>query len=615
MRRYEADDLKTLSSGEAMRTKVGMYLSANLQEAINLGLRELIVNAQDEYEVYKPRNAHIKIVLNTQEKTISVEDNLRGIPVGVREDGINSLEAAFLLPHSGAKHKEGVYSSAIGTNGIGNKIVCHTAEWLNAIVTREGKQYKIGFKSDDKGAYISEPIKEVPWDKNESGTYIQYKPDSRVYGNIFIDVEKLEETLEEMSLFTKELRITLNVDGEVKTFYSKYGLVDGLKNELAISKPFSYFYDDPSCQVELALQWVQKGGEVKGYANGLYMPDGGAFMTSFKTALTRQFNILSENKFEGAKIRNCLDGFCSVKVKVGQFTNQQKTALANPETREPVSKAVGECLREFVEKNEEVFNSIVTMLGKIEKAELAAERARVAVMESTKEIERTSRKKVFASDKLKDASKLGKDSILLLVEGKSAAASMINARDHEKYGVLALRGKVINALSNEEEKIYNNEEVKIFLSAMGINPNNYKSNKLRYGQAAICVDSDSDGFHISLLIISLIHKLAPQFLKEGRLLWLRAPLFRVSNNRGKYYYYSNEELSKGAKGIQTRFKGLGELSTEDTKISMFSKEYQRLDPIQYSDDGIKRLEELMGKEVTYRKDFVLNQIDFSELER
>ena len=126
---YTANDIVSLSPGRAFREKIGMYLSADRQEAINLGLRELIVNVQDEYEVFKPANPELTITLDSTTRIIKVSDNMRGIPVGIRNDGINSLTAAFLIPHSGGKHTEGVYSSAVGINGEGNKIVCHTAEW------------------------------------------------------------------------------------------------------------------------------------------------------------------------------------------------------------------------------------------------------------------------------------------------------------------------------------------------------------------------------------------------------------------------------------------------------------------------------------------------------
>ena len=611
---YTEKDLITLQAGEAFRLKIGMYLSADLQEAINLGLRELIVNAQDEYEVYKPKNAYVKICLNTKERTISVEDNLRGIPVGQREDGENSLIAAFLLPHSGAKHNEGAYTSSVGVNGIGNKVVCHTAEWMRVLIRREGKAYKVNFKSADKGAFVDGALTTSPLtDKTLTGTYIKYKPDSRVYGNIFIDISQLKNMLTEMSLFARGLKIILDVDGTIEEFLSKNGLIDGLKNENAISKPFSYFYETPQCQVELALQWVQKGGSVKGYANGLYMPDGGAFMTAFKTSLTRQFNSLANSKFEGERIRSSLSGFCSVKVRVGQFTNQQKTALANPEAREPVSKAVAECLQQFSRDQAQVFENLIAMFTKIEKAEVAAERARIAVMQSTKEIERTQKKKVFESDKLKDATTLGKDSILLICEGKSAVGTLSQARDYEKYGLLEIRGKIINALSNPMDKIMDNAEVKLLFSALGVTPNEYKANKLRYGKVGIASDSDQDGNHIALLLLAFFAELLPEMLKEGRIYRLESPTHIVTNGIKHHYYYSTKDFTdKKINGITTLVKGLGELTADQAKESMFGIE-QRLIPFKWNGETDVFLRELMGSDIEPRKNYLFNHVDFSTI--
>ena len=496
MSNYSAKDIVTLSAGAAFRQKIGMYLSADRQEAINLGLRELIVNVQDEYEVYKPKNPLLSIELNTEKREIIVSDNMRGIPVGERPDGMNSLTAAFLLPHSGGKHEEGSYSSAIGINGEGNT-----------------------------GVEIIGTVE--PDEEPQTGTTIIYKPDKKVYGDIFIDIKSLRKMLQELSYFTKGLKILLVVDGKKETFLSNNGLIDGLSSEDALSRPFSYFYETNDCKVELALQWVSKKGNIKGYANGLYMPDGGAFISGFKSSLTRTFNSLSKGSFSGDQIRDVLDGFVSVKVRVGQFSNQAKTALANPEARTATSSAITNALKDFAIRRKGDFEKVVELLTKVEKAEKAAERARQQVMGAAKEIEKNQKKKVFHSDKLKDAEYLGENSILLLVEGNSAAASMAAARDISRYGILGLRGKLINCLSNSEEKIFKNEEIKLLLSALNITPGKYDTKKLRYGKVAICVDADSDGYHIGLLIMAALHYLCPQFIKEGRLLWLRSPLYIV----------------------------------------------------------------------------------------
>ena len=613
---YSANDLTTLSPGRAFREKIGMYLSADRQEAINLGLRELIVNVQDEFEVYKPEKPFLKIELFTKERKIRVSDNMRGIPCAVRNDGVNSLTAAFLLPHSGAKHKEGSYVSSVGINGEGNKVVCHTAKWLEVEVHRDGNIYFQRFESNEEGATPISDVKISKAKDSKTGTIITYVPDKAVYGDIFIDEESLKNMLREMSYFTKGLKIILIIDGKEQIFFSENGLIDGLKSENAIGKPFSYFYEDEDCKVELALQWVTKKGSIKGYANGLYMPDGGAFISSFKTSLTRTFNNLAKTKFVGEQIRDCLEGFVSVKVHVGQFSNQAKTALANKEAGTATSTAISSCLKDFYARRRGDFDKVIEILTKIAKAEAAAERARVQVLNAQKDIEKNQKRKVFASDKLKDAEFLGQDATLCLVEGLSAASSIAVSRDEKKYGILALRGKMINAFANDEEKIFQNEEIKLLLSAMNIVPNKYDSKKLRYGKVAILVDADSDGFSIGLLIMCALYKVAPQFIEEGRLCWIRSPLYIVKNKDKEEYYFTDEEFNKvrnKVKGIVQRNKGLGSLSAEQAHNSMFVPENQHIDTLIPNETTLPLLMSLMGKDSEPKHDFIFENLDFSEI--
>ena len=593
-----------------------MYLSADRQEAINLGLRELIVNVQDEYEVFKPKDALLRITLDSKTKIISVEDNMRGIPVGIRDDGMNSLTAAFLIPHSGGKHSEGAYSSAVGINGEGNKVVCHTAKWLEVTVKRDGKIWYQRFESTNEGATACEEVKTIGTCGSVTGTFIQYQPDQEVYGDVFIDIEKLRKMLQEISYFTIGLKIELIIDGKKETFMSKNGLIDGLDITHALSKPFSYFYETDDCKVELALQWVSKNGSIRGYANGLYMPDGGVFISQFKSSLTRTFNGLAKTKYTGDQIRDVLDGFVSVKVRMGQFSNQAKTALANKEAGTATSAAITNVLKDFAIRRKSDFDKVQELLLKVQKAEQAAERARRQVLDAVKDIEKNQKKKMFASDKLKDAEFLGENSTLLIAEGDSALGGLALGRDYTKYGIMAIRGKIINALSNPDEKVYNNEEIKLLLSALNIIPGKYDSKKLRYGKLAICTDADSDGYHIGLLIMAALAHLAPEFIKEGRLCWLRSPLYIVTNGKTESYYFTDEEFNaaKGKiKGEVQRNKGLGSLEPEQAKKSMFDPTYQRLDVMEYSEDAMNLLYDLMGEDVEPRREFIMQNVDFSEI--
>lgn len=193
---------------------------------------------------------------------------------------------------------------------------------------------------------------------------------------------------------------------------------------------------------------------------------------------------------------------------------------------------------------------------------------------------------------------------------------MAKARDYKKYGILAIRGKMLNALANPDEKIMDNDEIKLLLKAMNIVPGKYNSKKLRYGKIAICTDADSDGYHIGLLIMANLRKLAPQFLNENRLCWLRSPLYIVTSGKKESYYFTDAEFNEARssiKGTVQRAKGLGALTAEQAHNSMFTPEFQRMDTIIPTEESIQLLEELMGEDVTYRREYVFSKIDFSEI--
>lgn len=618
---YTANDIISLSAGRAFREKIGMYLSADRQEAINLGLRELIVNVQDEYEVFKPENPLLKIILDTQNKIITVEDNMRGIPVGVRDDGMNSLTAAFLVPHSGGKHEEGAYSSAIGINGEGNKVVCHTAEWLEVEVQRDNKIYKQRFDSTDEGATATTAV-EIIGKTQATGTKITYKPDPKVYGNIFIDIDSLRKMLQEISMFTIGLNIELWINKEKETFLSTKGLIDGLNKENALFKPFSYFYEDNDCKVELALQWVSKKGNIKGYANGLYMPDGGVFISSFKSSLTRTFNSLAKEKFSGDQIRNILDGFVSVKVKVGQFSNQAKTALANKEAGTATSTAISNALKEYQYGKPKEFEQIIELLRKITRAEAAADRVRKQVLEATKEISNVKKTRSILADKLKDCQIHGPNSgsVLAICEGDSALGALVQARPIDKVALIPIRGKIISALKHPDDEILKNEEVKAIFSALGCGfLNNYSSNKLNYQYVACATDSDADGENIACLLISLFWHLCPQLLAEGRFLWMRMPLFVLKYKDKTLYAFNDTEKNQliqkyGKPRELGRKKGIGENSPDETSQAVFGEHKRWEQLIIKNEKAFKQaIEMMMGLEVSGRKEFIMKNVDFSTI--
>lgn len=614
MSEYGIEDIKSLSFREGVRERIQMYLGSDDLEGTYQALKEIINNSTDE--ALAGYGNKIEITLDKNTNSITVRDYGRGVPFGIREDGENVLISIYSKSHTGGKFEEGAYKNASGLNGIGAKCVCLSSDNFTVRSFRDGKGAEAIFK---KGNFVS--YKEFDT-KEANGTFVSFNPDPEVFknGEIGYSYEKICNDIKDISYLYSGITFTISCGKEKKSFCAKNGIVDFVKENN--KKPLhqhiitNTVVDDNGDKVEIAFQWGDGKEEGYVFVNGLRCPEGGTPVTGAKGALTRTFNSLSGQSFDGDSIRDGLFYVINCSVSQPSFANQTKSKINNANLRTLASNAFSDALKLMKVKYANEFTTVVDLMKKIAKAEAAAERARQQVLNATKEIEKNQKKKVFASDKLKDAEFLGPNSTLLVCEGNSALGGMSQARDYKKYGLMAIRGKIINCLSNPEEKIFENEEIKLLLSAMNIVPGKYNASKLRYGKLAICTDADSDGYHIGLLIMAALQYLAPEFIKEGRLYWLRSPLYIVNNNGKESYYFTDEEFNKNKgkiKGEVTRAKGLGELPADTAHKSMFTEEYQRLDVISYDAVGIDLLVSLMGDDVKPRKEFIMKNIDFHEV--
>ena len=309
-------------------------------------------------------------------------------------------------------------------------------------------------------------------------------------------------------------------------------------------------------EAEIVMEWTNSRTE-KSYTftNGLENPNGGTSLTGTKTAITNFFKKKVKDEASPDILRKGLVYAISCKVPHPSFSDQTKGKVNNSELRGLCQRATGQMLEDFERKHKDEFEKILSLLMKEVKAELAADKARQAILNHEKEQKANEKKKLLNFDKLRDARKLGKDSILLCVEGNSAGGSMSIGRDPNRYGVLMFRGKAKNLLKSTIEEGLANEEVKLLLQALGITYGKpYNSDKLRYGRVALAVDGDFDGSHIGLLLMSMLQVLAPQFLQENRLFWLRAPICKVETKNKTYFYYNDEEFKTHPKGNITFFK-------------------------------------------------------------
>ena len=613
---YGINDIQSLSFKDGVRSRIQMYLGSDDLEGTYQAFKEIINNATDE--AIAGYGNKIEISVDEKLNAIRVRDYGRGVPFGMREDGENVLVSIYSKSHTGGKFEEGAYKNASGLNGIGAKCVCLSALWFDVFSARDGKAAHASFKKGELESYEE-------YDTTfQNGTIIEFSPDPEVFktGEIGYSYKKICEDIKNISYLYSGITFTITNQNtkEVQTYCAKNGIIDFIKdnNSKPLHKHIIYdsVTDTNGDKLEIAFQWGSGKEQSYVFVNGLLCSEGGSPITGAKTAITRTFNSLSKQNFGGDAIRGGLFYVINCSVSQPSFANQTKSKINNTNLRTLASNCFSNALKQMKVKYNEEFDSIVELLKKIAKAEAAAERARKQVLEATKDIEKNQKKKVFSSDKLKDAEFLGQNATLLIVEGDSAAGGIAKARDYKNYGILAIRGKILNCLAHPEEKIFQNEEIKLLCSAMNIVPGKYNSSKLRYGRIGICTDADSDGYHIGLLIMAALRYLAPEFLNEKRLCWLRSPLYIVKNGKNESYYFTDEEFNKvrgKLKGEVQRAKGLGALSVEQAHKSMFTPEFQRMDILEPDSDSLYMLEELMGSDVEPRKEFIFNKIDFSEI--
>lgn len=608
---YTANDIETLDFRSAIRKRIEMYLGSADNQGVLQCAREIISNCIDEAIMGYGNKITIEYFGNNR---LRVTDEGRGCPFGVREDGTEALEAIYMTAHSGGKFSDKTYQSVIGANGIGGKGVALSSDEFIVVSTREGKRATLKIKNGFKESFTIEDV-----NSSLHGTVVEYVPSQEVYRleTIKTDFEAIKTMCRDWSYLNKGITFILNnyETKEKVTYLSKGGLLDLIKDnaERAIhTNPAYYIIKEGNIECEVALMWTKGKERSFTFTNGLCQSEGGTSLTGVKTAITNFVKKQFKGEFDGDLARAGLIYAVSCKIPNPSFANQTKTKINNPELRGIAQRATGMALDTFMNRRPNDFKAVMDALATERKAEQAAERARRAVLEKVKEVNNAGKKAMIDVDKLADAENLGENAVLLLVEGKSAGGAMQRVRDPKKYGILKLRGKIINALSNDMDKVLQNEEVTLFLKATGINISNYRESKFRYGKVAICVDADDDGMHIACLIMALLYKFAPEFLKEGRLYWLHAPLFKVTSGKTVKYFYTEEQVkSAKATGTQQRFKGLGEMKDEDARC-MFDNN-QWLEQLVWDDSVAPLLEGLMGDNSQPKKDFVFSRINFEEI--
>jgi len=613
MDNYDINSIESLSFKDGVRMRIQMYLGTDDTEGIYQALKEVINNSTDE--ALMGFGNEITITVNEKENFVSVLDRGRGCPFGIRENGENVLVSIFSKGHTGGKFNNKSYTMASGLNGIGIKATCLSSEKFEAQSVRDGKVATVYF---EKGELINYREGET---KLPNGTYVRFKPDKEVFKNMSdgFTYKRICSEIQNVAYLNRGIHFIVINDAtnEKKEFYSENGIADFIMEKAKkplMKKPIIALKKDETDEVEIAFIWT--GGNEQSYVfvNGLFCSDGGAPITGAKTALTSTIKKKSGCDLDADLIRKGLIYAINCKVSSPSFSNQTKNKINNPNLRTLASQAFKEGLEEFFNSPESA--AIIEMIKKFQKAEKAADRAREAILSQHKEIEKELKKKIVLAEKLVDCKKHDENSMLFIVEGKSAKGAIVKARNAETTACFDLRGKLINALKNDEEKLAKNEEVKQLHIALGCGyGERFNIKKLRYGKIVLVADMDKDGFAINCLILTFLYYFYPQLIEAGKVYWGATPLYKVETSNKNYYAYNEKELKDLPKGDLTRLKGLGESTPQDFRDTICS-ETPRLIQFTMNDAAAaaKYFDILLGENIEERKKYIFENANFENLD-
>ena len=617
---YNADSIQVRDFRTAARATPGMYIGADGQDATFNCFLEILNNACDE--AIMGRGNEITVEVNDND--IKVIDKGAGVPHGKNKDTEEVLIEIYTSAHSSGKFDSTNYKRVRGMHGIGSSTVCVCSKVFEVWTRRDGGEWHLTF------------LDGIPQSKNaikirttkETGTTVYFEPDKSIFhlneDTPAFDKEKIKNELRLTSYFIPNVTFIYKTDGKEERFISKNGLKDFAADN--INKPLhkQYIYGqktfDSDIDIEVFAQWTAGREKCYVFSNGALNSGGGTPVTGMKAAFTRTINDLSKESFDGDMIRKGLVTIINIKHPHPVYQNQVKDKIQNQELRGYTQTAFTEAIKNWATANAGDLDKILSLLSKEAKADAAAEKARNAVLNMEKKEAEQKKQKITMPDKFKDCEKHGQDSILIISEGKSALGGLMGARDVNVEALYAVRGKVKNLLKHPLEDCLENQEISDIILALGCGiQEKYNSKKLNFGKVAIATDADADGYNIMCLLATMFYVLMPKFIEEGRLCWLRAPLYRLTKGNKRVFAYDDTELEELRKKYpdweQGRNKGLGEMTDADMAASMMNPKDRRLEVLTIHDAELaeESLKMLMGKDVDERKDFLFENVDFSKL--
>ena len=638
---YSADSIQALEGMEHVRKRPSMYIGDVGSRGLHHLVYEVVDNSIDE--AMAGYCSAISIEIN-KDSSLTVEDNGRGIPVGIhKKEGVSALEVVMTKIGAGGKFDKDSYKVSGGLHGVGVSCVNALSELLVAKVFRDGKEYQQSYSKGKPSA----PVKEVG-KSDKTGTLVTFTPDKDIFKEVTeFDYEILSNRMRELSFLNKGLTISItdnrskDKDGNPvsETFHSKEGLSEFIQyldkgRVPIISSIIKMEGEKNGIPVEVAMVYNSSFSEnLHSYVNNIDTHEGGTHLTGFRRGLTNTLKKYADSsgltdklKFDISSddFREGLTAVISVKVAEPQFEGQTKTKLGNREVSSAVSQSVSQMLEDYLEENPDDSKIIVQKIILAAQARTAASKAREMIQ----------RKTVMSGGglpgKLSDCSETDPSKCeVFLVEGDSAGGTAKQGRDRVFQAILPLRGKILNVEKAQQHRVFENEEIRNIYTALGVSVGTEEDSKalnlekLRYHKIIVMCDADVDGSHISTLILTFFFNYMRELVERGNIYIATPPLYLVKKGSKKVYAWNDEERDNIAKDLGSgvsiqRYKGLGEMNADQLWDTTMNPESRTLRQITLNNDNAKEAQEwfatLMGDEVPPRRKFIEDNAIYAKID-